>query len=106
MDRRTSIDCAEPTEVHRADEAQLRRYPLLYLAGADALPAFDDAEVAHLRRHLQAGWMLIIDGARGRPGRGCDQTVRSLIKRPFPHEPLERVAGAAVAPKAVALPRA
>src|SRR5260370_39548947 len=91
MDRRTSIDCAEPTEVHRAEEAQLRRYTLLYLTGADALPAFDDAEVAHLRRHLQAGGMLIIDGASGRPGGAFDQSVRRLIKRLFPKEPLERL---------------
>lgn len=92
IDKRTSIECAEPAEVRLSDEAQLRRYPLLYLAGADALPAFDDAEVAHLRRHLQAGGMLVIDGSSGRPGGAFDQSVRRLIKRLFPKEPLERLA--------------
>ena len=42
-------------------------------------PRFDDADVARLRRHLQTGGFLVIDGAEPRPGGGFDQSVRALV---------------------------
>src|SRR5262249_48940964 len=92
IDKRTSIDTAtEPVEVRLSDEAQLRRYPLLYLAGDGAFSPPDEADVGRLRRHLQSGGFLIIDGADARPGGGFDQSVRALLRRVFPKEPLLRV---------------
>jgi hypothetical protein len=92
IEKRTSIETAsEPVEVRLSDEAALRRYPLVYLAGDAAFPAPDDADVARLRRHLQSGGFLIIDGAEPRPGGGFDQSVRALVKRLFPKESLEKI---------------
>jgi hypothetical protein len=92
IEKRTSIEAhTEPITVQLSDEAALRRHPLLYLAGDAAFPAFDEADVARLRRHLQAGGMLIVDGAEGRSGGGFDQSVRALCKRLFPREPLSHV---------------
>ncbi|HEX8951939.1 MAG TPA: DUF4159 domain-containing protein, partial [Polyangia bacterium] len=86
--KRTSIDALlDPVEVRLGDEAALRKNPLLYLAGDAALPAFDDADVAHLRRALQTGGFLVIDGADPRPGGGFDRSVRALVARLFPREP-------------------
>jgi hypothetical protein len=93
IEKRTSIETVtEPVEVKLSDEAALRRYPLLYLAGDNAFPAPDENDVARLRRHLQAGGFLLVDGADARPGGGFDQSVRALVKRLFPKEPLERIA--------------
>src|SRR5262249_48064162 len=92
IDKRTSIDAAiEPAPVHLNDEKELRRYPFLYLAGDAAFAAPDEADVARLRHHLQAGGFLVIDGSDPRPGGGFDQSVRALVKRIFPKDPLTRL---------------
>jgi Domain of unknown function (DUF4159) len=92
LDKRTSIEVAlEPVEVRLSDEPALRRNPLLYLAGDAALPNFDDNDVARLRRHLSAGGFLLVDGADARPGGGFDRSVRALMQRLFPREPLVKI---------------
>jgi hypothetical protein len=93
LEKRTSIEVKlEPTEVRLSDEAGLRQHPFLYLAGQSALPSFDEADVARLRRALQAGGFLVIDGAEARPGGDFDRSVRALAQRLFPREPLTRIA--------------
>jgi hypothetical protein len=96
IDKRTSIETVnEPAEVRLSDEAGLRRHPLLILSGDAAFPAPSEEDVARLRRHIAAGGMLIIDGADPRPGGGpgtFDASVRALVKRLFPKEPLEKLA--------------
>lgn len=92
IEKRTSIETVlDPVEVRLSDEAALRRNPFLYLAGDAALPTFDDGDVARLRRSLQAGGFLVIDAADARPGGGFDQSVRALVARLFPREPLTRI---------------
>jgi hypothetical protein len=93
LEKRTAIEVVrEPVEVRLSDEATLRQHPFLYLAGQSALPSFDDADVARLRRHLQAGGFLVVDGAEARPGGDFDRSVRALLARLFPREPLQRIA--------------
>jgi hypothetical protein len=93
IDKRTSIETVnEPAEVRLSDEASLRKHPLLLLSGDAAFPAPGDDDVARLRRHLQAGGMLIIDGADAQPGGGFDQSVRALVKRLFPKDALAKLA--------------
>src|SRR5262245_47217148 len=85
VEKRTSIEPAlEPVTVKLSDEAALKQHPFLYLAGDAALPTFDEADVARLRRVLQTGGFLVIDGADPRPGGGFDQSVRALVARLFP----------------------
>ncbi len=95
IDKRTSIETVtEAVTVVLSDEAQLRKHPLLLLSGDAAFPAPSDEEVARLRRHLQAGGFLIIDGADPRPGGGpgtFDWSVRALARRLFPKESLAKL---------------
>jgi hypothetical protein len=95
IDKRTSIETVTtPVAVRLSDEAQLRKYPFLMLSGDAAFPAFSDEDVTRLRHHLQAGGFLLIDGADPRAGGGpgtFDQSVRALVKRLFPKEPLTRL---------------
>ena len=92
IDKRTSIDVKlEPVEV-RLGAPELFRYPFLYLSGDRALPAFSEEDVVQLRRNLQAGGLLLVDSAEGRPGGPFDRSVRALVARVFPREPLEKLA--------------
>ena len=91
IEKRTSIETADPVEVRLSDEAAMRRSPFLTLSGDGAFPAPDDAEVARLRRHLAGGGFLFIDNADPRPGGGFDDSVRQLAHRLFPKEPLARI---------------
>jgi hypothetical protein len=92
IEKRTSIEVVlDPVEVHLSDESALRQHPFLYLAGDGALPTFDDADVGRLRRHLQSGGFLLIDGAEARPGGDFDRSARALVARLFPREPLTRI---------------
>jgi hypothetical protein len=92
IEKRTSIEAAlDPVEVRLSDDKALANNPFLYLAGDAALPTFDDADVARLRRVLQTGGFLVIDGADPRPGGGFDQSVRALVARLFPREPLQKI---------------
>jgi hypothetical protein len=92
LEKRTSIEVLlDPVEVKLSDEAGLRQYPFLYLSGDAALPTFDEADVGRLRRHLQAGGFLLVDGAEARPGGDFDRSVRALVARLFPREPLTRI---------------
>jgi hypothetical protein len=92
IQKRTSIEAAlDPVDLKLNDEAALKHHPFLYLAGDAALPTFDEADVARLRRHLQTGGFLVVDGADPRPGGGFDQSVRALVARLFPREPLKKI---------------
>jgi hypothetical protein len=92
IEKRTSIETlADPVEVRLADEATLRRYPLLLLSGDGPFPPFSDEEVAHLRQHLAVGGLLVVDSAEARPGGGFDASVRALIGRLWPRRPLARI---------------
>jgi hypothetical protein len=92
IEKRTSIETlGEPAEVRLSDENSLKKTPLLFLSGDGALPAFDDAEVARLRKHLSSGGLLVVDGAEAHPGGAFDQSVRALVKRLFPREGLQKI---------------
>jgi uncharacterized protein DUF4159 len=92
IEKRTSIETAgDPTPVKLSDESSLRKHPLVFLSGDSALPNFSEEEVARLRRHLSAGGLLVVDGAEAHPGGAFDQSVRSLVKRIFPKDRLDKI---------------
>lgn len=92
LDKRTSIEVKmDAAPARLGDAVELHRLPLLYLAGDRAFPLPPEEDLLHLRRHLHAGGMLIIDSAEGRAGGGFDQSVRALCARLFPRAPLARL---------------
>jgi hypothetical protein len=89
--QRTSIETGADAVPVRLGQPNLHRYPMLYLSGDGALPPFSDAEVAGLRRHLQYGGFLLVDGADGSDGNGFDASVRRELSRVLPASPMGRV---------------
>jgi hypothetical protein len=64
---------------------------MLYLAGAGPLPPISEVERAALRRHLQYGGFLLVDGADGSDGGGFDASVRRELAAVLPATPLQPV---------------
>jgi hypothetical protein len=91
--KRTSIECAlKPRPVSLASP-EVQRFPFLALGGDRELPRFSEAEVAALRRFLSRGGFLFVEDADPRAGSAFDQSVRSLLARVFPGEPLRILSG-------------
>ncbi|NOY90247.1 MAG: DUF4159 domain-containing protein, partial [Deltaproteobacteria bacterium] len=86
--RRTSVETdPTPRRVHPLD-ADFFDSPLLYLAGEQAFDPLSDAEVAALRRFLSLGGMLIVDDSSGGQSDLFDASVRRMLGRVLPEEPL------------------
>jgi hypothetical protein len=92
LSRRTSVETGNDAVPVRLDRPGLHRFPMLYLAGDGAMPPLSDAERAALRRHLQYGGFLLVDGADGSDGDGFDAAVRRELARVLPASPLRPVA--------------
>lgn len=76
------FDMAEREAVVRATDAELSRYPLLYLTGHGEI-RLSDAEVEALRAYLESGGFLHADD-----NFGLDESMRKEIHRLFPNVPL------------------
>jgi len=86
--RRTSVETAPtPRRVQPSDPAFFDS-PLLYLAGEQAFEPLPEADVAALRRFLSLGGMLIIDDSSGGESDDFDGSVRRMLSRVLPEEPL------------------
>jgi hypothetical protein len=91
LGRRTSIEPAPDAAPVRLGDPGLHRTPMLYLAGLGALPPFSDAERSALRRFLQYGGFMLVDGADGSDGSGFDASVRAELARVLPASPLATI---------------
>ncbi|HTT72129.1 MAG TPA: DUF4159 domain-containing protein [Anaeromyxobacteraceae bacterium] len=91
ISQRTSILTGPDGVPVKLLESGLHRFPMLYLAGDGALPAFSEEERAALRRHLQYGGFLLVDSADGSDGSGFDASARQELARLLPASPLRRV---------------
>lgn len=87
--KRTSIECEpKPRPVRLSDTNALATLPFLCLAGGDALPPFSAAEHRNLRAHLARGGFLYIECTDPREGSPFDRSVRELLAKVLPGEPL------------------
>ena len=86
--RRTSIEPSNDAVQVRLDRPGLHRFPMLYLAGAGAMPPLSEGERAALRRHLQYGGFLLVDSADGSDGAGFDASIRRELAKVLPSAPM------------------
>jgi hypothetical protein len=84
---RTGIPPAAEEAVVTLDSEELYRYPMLYVSGHGRI-GLDDAEVAELRRYLDAGGFLYADD-----NYGLDASFRELMSRLYPEHELQPLAG-------------
>jgi hypothetical protein len=91
VEKRTSVEMRPDAAEVRLGDAEMRRHPLLYLAGEGAFAPPRDQDAARLRRHIDLGGMLILDSADGRAGGPFDRSARALVDALFPGEGLRRL---------------
>ncbi len=86
--KRTSIECELDTVRLGASSPALFKHPLLVLAGKGAFSDHTPGEVASLRRYLTYGGTLFVDSNEAGKGLAFDTSVRALLKRVLPRNPL------------------
>ncbi|MBO6937236.1 MAG: DUF4159 domain-containing protein [Deltaproteobacteria bacterium] len=89
--KRTSIETRLRPRRARLDDPTLFETPMLYLAGDEAFEPLSEAEVVGLRRFLELGGFLLVDDATGGSSSGFDGSVRRLLQRALPRDPLRPV---------------
>jgi hypothetical protein len=72
-------------------EEALFSHPFLYMAGNQDFKAFQEDEIAVLRKYLRHGGTLFADDCAGTPGYGFDAGFRREIQRVFPERAMERL---------------
>jgi hypothetical protein len=93
VEKRTSVDCALKPRPVSLTSPDLFKLPFLALSGDRELPRFSGAEVANLRRYLARGGFLFVEDADPREGSAFDRSLRALLARVLPGEPLRILAG-------------
>ncbi len=88
--KRTSIETRLAPRRARLDDQTIFETPFLYLAGDEAFEPRSEAEVRGLRRFIEFGGFLLIDDASPHED-GFDLSVRRLLRRAFPTDPLAPV---------------
>ena len=89
--KRTSIETRLRPRAARLDDPTLFETPLLQLAGDRAFDPLSEAEVVGLRRFLELGGVLLVDDATGGASDGFDESIRRLLRRALPRDPLRPV---------------
>ncbi|MFO7655347.1 MAG: DUF4159 domain-containing protein [Candidatus Krumholzibacteriia bacterium] len=86
--RRTGVPTAATEAVVTLDSEDLYRYPLLYVSGHGRI-ALADAELAVLRRYLEAGGFLYADD-----NYGMDESFRAMVAQLYPESELAPIGSA------------
>ena len=89
--KRTSIETRLRPRRARLDDPTLFETPLLYFAGDSAFAPVSEAEVIGLRRFLELGGFLVVDDATGGASDAFDGSVRRLLRRALPQDPLRPI---------------
>lgn len=92
----TSVATAARAAHVSIDSDALRDFPLLFVTGDRAFPAWSDAQRARLRRYLQAGGMLVFDASEGRTDGPFRQSVERELSAILPDARLTRTPGSHV----------
>jgi len=88
---RTSIEVNREPEMLNATDAELFRYPFLYMGGSEGFKPFSAAALNALRNYLSFGGFLFIDDNTGKPDSAFDASVRNMIAGLFPRSPLKKL---------------
>ncbi len=89
--KRTSIEVKRTPLSQSPADPKLYRYPFIYMGGNKAFKLLSKKDLNALRNHLTYGGFLLIDDNSPKPNSRFDASVRRMIRRLFPHPPLQRL---------------
>lgn len=84
----TSVLTAPQRRVVTLDDKELFFSPVVVLAGREAPPDLDEAELAHLRAYLSGGGLLWIEDVSGSAASSFDRWVRRTLPQALPEAQL------------------
>ena len=89
--KRTSMKTDETPRRVRIDDALLYEHPLIVLSGTGEIKPLSEAQLLRLRHFLKLGGTLFVDDASAVGDDRFDQSFRTLMKRLWPEQPLEKM---------------
>lgn len=91
IELRTSVSTAYEKKVLSLTDADLFKYPFLYMAGSGAFEPFTDDERRNLRKYLKLGGTLIVDDVSGSKDSEFDAQIRKEFEYIIPEISLTRL---------------
>lgn len=91
--KRSSVECSLKPRPVSLLSLELFRTPFVCLSGVDEVPSFGDEELSALRRFLARGGTLYVEDVEPRDDSPFDRSVRAMLARLLPGEPLRIASG-------------
>ncbi|MDO8735280.1 MAG: DUF4159 domain-containing protein [Elusimicrobiota bacterium] len=87
----TSIKSIQERRIVTISDEELFWLPFLVITGDSDFAKFSDDEIKIIIRYLQCGGMIFIDDSSGKKGSGFDKSIRDMVNKISPENPLERI---------------
>lgn len=87
----TSVKIIRERRIVTISNEELFWSPFLIITGDSSFGKFTDDEIKIIVRFIQCGGMIFIDDSSGKRGSGFDMSVRDMVNRISPENPLERI---------------
>ena len=89
--RRTSIEVNREPVALNVSDADLFRYPFVYMGGDEGFTPFTEKALKVMRSYLSYGGFLFIDDNSLQADSAFDSSVRKMISSLFPQNPLRKI---------------
>ncbi|HAX61704.1 MAG TPA: hypothetical protein DCX95_03975 [Elusimicrobia bacterium] len=87
----TSVKIIRERRVITISDEKLFWSPFLVITGDSDFGKFSDDEIKIITKYVQCGGMIFIDDSSGKKGSGFDKSIRAMVNKISPENPLERI---------------
>ena len=87
----TSVKSVQERRIVTIPDEELFWSPFLVITGDSDFEKFSDDEIKIIVKYIQCGGMIFIDDSSGKKGSGFDKTIRDMVIKISPDNPLERI---------------
>jgi len=87
----TSIKSIQERRIITISDEELFWSPFLVITGDSDFGKLSDDEIKIIKRYIQCGGMIFIDNSFGKKGSGFDRSIRDILNKISPENPLERI---------------
>lgn len=87
----TSVKSIQERRIVTISGEELFWSPFLIITGDSDFGKFSDNEIKIIIRYIQCGGMIFIEDSSGKKGSGFDKSIRNMVNKISPENPLERI---------------